>query len=189
MRIIAGILKGKTIIAPENGTKTRPTSDRARESLFNILTSLFLKRGIQWSNVTFADVFAGSGAIGLEAYSRGAKEVFCFENDPIALKALQKNCQDIKNIHIIKRDALLPLSHEAVSILFMDPPYQKGLWEKAIPIFQKTGWIGVGTLLIVETDKNSTYEIPKGYVLLQKRSQGRNTFLFMMKGKENGTEL
>ena len=79
MRIIAGNLRGKLIKAPE-GSNTRPTSDRAREMVFNILTSLFLKQGKLWPDITFADVFSGSGAMGIEALSRGAREVFCVEN-------------------------------------------------------------------------------------------------------------
>ena len=78
MRIVAGTYRGKQIMAPDSLT-TRPTADRARESLFNMLNSLLMKEGKIWTDITFADVFSGTGAVGIEALSRGAKEVFCFE--------------------------------------------------------------------------------------------------------------
>ncbi|MDY6407183.1 MAG: RsmD family RNA methyltransferase [Pseudomonadota bacterium] len=180
MRIVSGILRGKTIIPPE-GDMTRPTADRARESLFNILNSLMLKGGFSWDKITFADVFSGSGAIGLEAYSRGAKEVFCIENDPVALKALHHNVASISKIHVIGNSALNPPAHAPVDILFMDAPYGKGLWQLALGAFDASGWVSPKTLIIIETDKKLGEELPKGYRLLQTRSQGRNTFLFATK--------
>jgi len=182
MRIIAGNLRGKVLTAPE-GSATRPTSDRARESLFNILNSLLLKHGLLWTSMTFADVFAGTGAVGLEAYSRGAKEVFCFENNLDTLFCLKKNIGQINAIHLITGNALTPPAHSPVSILFMDPPYGQGLWQQALPAFEKAGWIDKGTLIIIETDKKLREAVPEGYQLLQERSAGRNTFLFIKKEK------
>ena len=180
MRIIAGKLRGKVLVTPD-GSNTRPTADRARESLFNILNSLLLKGGYSWEKITFADVFAGSGAMGLEAYSRGAKEVFCIENDTAALKALRTNVAGISKIHVLGTSALAPPTHTFVDILFMDAPYGKGLWQLALRAFGAEGWIGPKTLIIIETDKKLQESLPPGYVLLQTRSQGRNTFLFAIK--------
>lgn len=180
MRIIAGCLRGKNLIAPD-GENTRPTADRARESLFNILNSLLLKGGYFWDKITFADVFSGSGAVGLEAFSRGAKEVFCVENDPVALKALRANVAAISQIHVLATSALNPPPHTPVDILFMDAPYGKGLWQLALGAFDATGWIGKRTLIIIETDKKLKETLPTGYTLLQERAQGRNTFLFAIK--------
>ena len=177
MRVIAGTLRGKIISAPE-GMGTRPTADRARESLFNILNSLLMKSGKLWSDLTFADIFAGSGAIGIEALSRGAHDVFCIENDPGALATLKQNIGGLSGIHILNQNALNPLPHEPVDILFMDAPYGKGLWQKALTAFQNAGWVNEKTLIIIETDQKLKEELPSGYILLQSRSQGRNTFLF-----------
>ena len=180
MRIISGLLRGKVLAAPE-GEATRPTADRARESLFNILNSLLLKGGFSWDKITFSDVFSGSGAVGLEAFSRGAKEVFCVENDPVALKALRTNVGGISKVHVITNSALNPPSHGPVDILFMDAPYGKGLWQLALGAFDAAGWISPRTLIIIETDKKLNETLPEGYTLLQTRSQGRNTFLFATK--------
>ena len=180
MRVISGSLRGKVLIAPD-GINTRPTADRARESLFNILNSLLLKGGYSWDKITFADVFAGSGAIGIEACSRGAKAVYCIENDPNALEALRTNGAGLKQVHILNQNALMPPAHDSVDILFMDAPYGKGLWQMALSAFNRTGWISPKTLIIIETDKKLRETLPGGYVLLQERAQGRNTFLFATK--------
>lgn len=184
MRVVGGTYRGKKIIAPES-METRPTADRARESLFNILNSWLLKQGKTWSEISFADVFAGTGAIGIEALSRGAKEVFCFENGKEALNCIRQNIKGLEGIHVFSGNALEPSLHEPVQILFMDAPYGKGLWQKALPAFDKSGWIGDETLVIIETDKKLSEVLPPEFVLLQERSAGRNVFLFAKKEKES----
>ena len=184
MRVIAGNLRGKLIKAPD-GSNTRPTSDRAREMVFNILTSLFLKQGKLWTDITFADVFSGSGAMGIEALSRGAREVFCVENETVALTYLKQNIQGLKDIHLMAQSALTPNPHSPVSVLFMDAPYGRGLWQSALPAFDMAGWIDNQTLIIIETDKKLKENLPPGYDLIQERSAGRNTFLFAKRKKES----
>ena len=178
MRIISGKFKGRTLIAPPEGT--RPTADRAKEMLFDVLSSLLMKKGKRWENLRFADVFAGSGAVGLEAVSRGCKEVYLFENNLTAQKMIRQNGKGMK--FELYGDALKPtLSKNPVDILFMDPPYGKGLWEQALPEFLKQGWIDENTLIIIEEDKANAIEIPKGFLLQEKRFAGRNTFYFLKK--------
>ena len=184
MRIIAGNLRGKLIKAPE-GQNTRPTSDRAREMVFNILTSYFLKQGKLWPDIIFADIFSGSGAMGIEALSRGAKEVLCLENEAAALSCLRQNVQGLKSVRLLAQNALMPMPYKPVSVLFMDAPYGQGLWQKALPAFQSAGWIDNHTLIIIETDKKLKENLPTGYTLLQERSAGRNTFLFAKQEKES----
>lgn len=183
MRIIAGTLRGKTLIAPQ-GETTRPTSDRARESLFNILNSMLLKQGRLWHDITFADVFAGTGAIGIEAYSRGAREVFCFENNANALSVLKENSRQLSHIHLLG-NALTPPDHPSVSVIFMDAPYGKGLWQQALSAFLRAGWIDERTLIVIETDKNLKETLPPEFRLLREHSAGRNTFLFAKQEKES----
>ena len=89
MRIISGKFKGRTLMAPPEGT--RPTSDRAKEMLFDMLSSFLMKQGKRWENLKFADVFSGSGAVGLEAVSRGCKQVYLFENNIQAQKTIRQN--------------------------------------------------------------------------------------------------
>ena len=176
MRIISGKFKGRNLVAPPEGT--RPTADRAKEMLFDMLSSLLMKEGKRWENLKFADVFAGSGAVGLEAVSHGCKEVFLFENNLQAQKTIRQNGKGMQ--FELLGDALKPTTiQNPVNILFMDPPYGKGLAEEAIPAFLKKGWIDQNTLIIVEEDKKNEIEIPTGFLLQEKRSAGRNTFYFM----------
>ena len=178
MRVISGKFKGRVLVAPPEGT--RPTSDRAKEMLFDILNSRLTKLGKRWEEIRFIDVFAGSGAVGLEAASRGAKATFLFENNPIAQKLIRQNGKGIS--FELYGDALAPpMATQFVDILFMDPPYGKGLWEQALPKFLEQNWIDENTLIIIEEDKINKVEIPVGFVLLEKRSAGRNTFYFLKK--------
>lgn len=177
MRIIAGKWRGKKLMAPE-GLTTRPTSDRAKEMLFNILNTYLFKQGRSWEDFAFADVFAGSGGIGIEALSRGAKKVFFIENDRLALSCLKRNITGIVGAEIIVQDATQPSSHAPVDIVFMDAPYGKGLWQNALMAMNESGWISKKTLIIIETDRDNEESLPDGWDLEQKRSAGRNIFLF-----------
>ncbi|MBR5130009.1 MAG: 16S rRNA (guanine(966)-N(2))-methyltransferase RsmD [Alphaproteobacteria bacterium] len=178
MRIISGTWRGKKL-ADLQGEQTRPTSDRARESLFNLLDNHLRRTGKSWQDIVFADIFAGTGAVGMEALSRGANKAFFFENNPLALKCLKSNTQGIKN-SVLMSDALKPTKSHPIDIIFMDPPYAKGLWERALPIFMKNGWIAENTLVIVETDKAEKADVPHGFIETDRRSYGRNTFMFLM---------
>lgn len=177
MRIIAGRLRGKIIQSPD-GQQTRPTADRARECLFDILSSHLMKTGRCWGDVTFADFFAGSGAVGIEAFSRGAGSVTCVENDRQALACLKNNVAGLNGVHVADQDATRPPVHDGVSILFMDAPYGRGLWQQALIACRNAGWIDKKTLIVIETDKKLREELPVGFSLIQERSAGRNLFLF-----------
>lgn len=177
MRIIAGKWRGKKLTAPA-GTGTRPTSDRAKEMLFNILTTHLLKQGKNWDGLILADVFAGSGAIGAEALSRGAQQALFIENDAAALACLRQNTAGMSGAVIVARDATQPLLHAPVDIIFMDAPYGKGLWQRALAALASAGWIDDRTLTIIETDREEEETLPEGWRLEQRRSAGRNVFLF-----------
>ena len=178
MRIIGGTWRGKKL-AELQGDQTRPTSDRARESLFNLLDNHLRRTGQGWNDITFADVFAGTGAVGVEALSRGAKHVFFFENNMLATKCLKNNTKEISGLTIMG-DALKPIKSKPIQIIFMDPPYAKGLWEQALPAFHRAGWIDDNTLVVIETDKSEKALTPQGFTELDRRSYGRNTFMFLM---------
>ena len=176
MRIISGKNKGRTLIAPPQGT--RPTADRAKEMLFDVLSSFLMKQGKRWENLKFADVFAGSGAIGLEAASRGCQSVYLFENNLTAQKIIRQNGKNLK--FELFGNALTPaFLNDPIDILFMDPPYGKGLWQQALPQFLAQGWIDKNTLIIIEEDKTNKIEIPTHFILTEKRASGRNTFYFL----------
>lgn len=122
MRIIAGERKGHTILAPK-GLETRPTSDRVRENVFNIV--------LPWvEGARVLDLYAGSGAMGLEALSRGARAVVFMEADPEAVRAIERNLDKLRlgGATILRRDAATGLAHEATSgrkydLVLADPPY------------------------------------------------------------------
>lgn len=200
MRIIGGKMRGKKLVSPETEA-TRPTSDRARESLFNILDNDLRLHEKSWADVVFADVFAGTGAVGIEALSRGAKFGCFFEIDKGALKSLRQNLSSLEKQSIILGDALnppraesimepfaraaggrgVPIESKAVDILFMDAPYGRGLWEQALIRFDRQGWINADTHIIIEIDKSENGALPSGFDLSDKRAYGRNTFLFVRK--------
>lgn len=200
MRIIGGKMRGKKLVSPETEA-TRPTSDRARESLFNILDNDLRRHEKSWAHVVFADVFAGTGAVGIEALSRGAKFGCFFEIDKGALKSLRQNLSSLEKQSIILGDALnppraesimepfaraaggrgVPIESKAVDILFMDAPYGRGLWEQALIQFDRQRWINADTHIIIEIDKSENGALPSGFDLSDKRAYGRNTFLFVRK--------
>lgn len=180
MRVVSGIFRGKKLQGPPPEI-TRPTSDRAKEGLFNILNNYLLQRQKQWSDIFFCDVFAGSGAIGIEAVSRGTRHVFLFEQNVEALKCIQKNTEKMP-IYIVKGNACLPPQAQQVAdILFMDPPYGKGLWKKALIAFNQAGWIDQETLVVIESDKTIQEDIPVPFILYREQSYGRNKFLFLIR--------
>lgn len=182
MRVISGRLRGKKLISASSEV-TRPTSDRAKEGLFNILNHILLKQEKKWEEIVFVDVFSGSGSIGIEAYSRGAKEVILFENNPLAIQAIKQNIKNL-NIELIQKSACFPAERKKrVDVLFFDAPYGKNLWQESIQSFKKQGWITNETVIIVEIDKEITEEIPEQFLCERTQDYGRNRFLFLRETK------
>lgn len=182
MRIIGGQFRGKKLASPDTEA-TRPTSDRARESLFNLLDSRLRRLEKPWADVLFADVFAGTGAVGVEALSRGARECTFFENDKGALKSLRQNIDGLEKQSHLMGDALNPpQAFKEMDIVFMDAPYGMGLWLEALVMLDRRGWIGLDTVIVIEVDKGENDRLPQGFELSEKRAYGRNTFLFVQKG-------
>jgi len=189
MRIISGIARGKKLFSPISDV-TQPTMDRAKEMLFNMLESWRLQEGKGWRQMSFLDVFAGSGAIGIEAWSRGAKAVYFMENDASALKVLNQNLALVKLPEVTALDAVNPpLAPRAMSIVFMDAPYGHGLWASALPQLIQMGWIDKETLIVIETDKKAPEIVPDGFQEIKERAAGRNLFLFIKQGVMNETTL
>lgn len=178
MRLISGKFKGRTLKVPPQGT--RPTADRAKEMLFDILNAHLMRNQKQWSRIRFADVFSGSGAVGLEAASRGAKNVWLFENNRLAQDIIRQNGRDM-SFELLDDALMPPTMNKPMDILFMDAPYGKGLWEMALPAFVNQGWVDNDTMVIIELDDCDNVKLPFGFSLIQKRHQGRNTFLFLQK--------
>lgn len=171
MRIIAGEWRGRPLVTPE-GQGTRPTSDRAREGLFSMLAS----RVGSFQGLHVADLFAGTGALGLEALSRGAAHCTFIENDRNAASVIQRS---IDNLAAKERTTLVTQSVEYVSapprpfdIVFMDPPYRTGLAEMALARIGNPGWVGPGGWLSIETS-GEKIEVPVGFSLDTERRFGK----------------
>lgn len=127
-RIISGVARGRTLKVPAKGT--RPTSDRVRESLFSALQSRLLADGLDWADICVLDLYAGSGALGLEALSRGAREVWLVENNRAAATVIASNIETLglPGAHVLSSDAavvarLRPPSAAPANIVLADPPY------------------------------------------------------------------
>ena len=152
MRIIGGRNRGRKLVLPDEAY-TRPTTDRVREAIFNILLHHPAVR-LQGSRVL--DGFAGSGAMGLEALSRGALHVTFVEHQLNVAKVLQQNIEGLANKNHVKliHGDLLKIKTAAypMDLVFLDPPYGKGLEFTAIPYLHRQGWIDKNTIIIYETD-------------------------------------
>ncbi|HLL59018.1 MAG TPA: 16S rRNA (guanine(966)-N(2))-methyltransferase RsmD [Allosphingosinicella sp.] len=171
MRIIAGEWRGRPLVAPE-GQATRPTSDRAREGLFSMLQS----RLGSFEGLAVADLFAGTGALGLEALSRGAEHCLFVDNDRNAVAALQENLArfgaqtrgDIKSQSI---EYSAPPARPR-DIVFMDPPYASGLAQMALDRIGNSGWVAPGGFLSIETD-GEKLALPSGFDVETERRFGK----------------
>lgn len=183
MRIVGGTYRGKLLSAPE-GTTTRPTSDRARESVFNIIESRLIKAGRRWDKLSVFDAFAGTGALGIEAVSRGVRALFAAEKDESARRCWRKNTQGLKNVSLILySDVLaLPEAQKTVDLLFMDPPYGKGLVAPALTELEQKGWLNADTLCLIEVEKAEQNFLPAGFVALDTRFYGKAKVVITKKG-------
>ena len=156
MRIIAGRWRGRPLIAPP-GQSTRPTADRVRETLFSMLAS----RLGSFEGLRVADLYAGSGALGLEALSRGAAYATFVENDPAAVKAIHANLQklDASALATIRNAsaAALPTS-EPFDLIFADPPYVPGSGTLVVKSIAQADWLAPGGWLAIETARGDLVE-------------------------------
>jgi 16S rRNA (guanine966-N2)-methyltransferase len=178
MRIIAGKLRGRRLLAPR-GQAIRPTSDRAREALFDIL-----EHGAPpLRDASFLDLFCGTGAIGLEAHSRGAAEVLLIESDRAALKLAEANIARLggpSGVRVLARDAssLGPAPHP-FDLVFLDPPYRSNLAAPALEGLARGGWLAVGARVVVELAARDDLDPPPGFTLEDERRYGSAKFLFL----------
>ncbi|QCK86036.1 16S rRNA (guanine(966)-N(2))-methyltransferase RsmD [Phreatobacter aquaticus] len=181
MRIVGGRLKGRTLLGPKSDA-IRPTSDRLRESLFNVLAHAY-DDACQGARVV--DLFAGTGALAIEALSRGAVYA-AFVDQSAEGRGLIRGNVDALGLSgitgLLKRDAtkLGPLApFEPFSLAFLDPPYRKGLAELALISLRDGGWLTRQALVIVEEAAEVTVDLPDGFTLLEKREAGDSQILIL----------
>ena len=168
MRIIAGAWRGRTLRAPA-GEATRPTAERLRQAVFDMLQHA--PWGRRLDGLTVLDAFAGTGALGLEALSRGAAVAWFIERDRAALAALRANvaaCQPAQ-AHVLAADVLHPPPGTLCDLVFLDPPYGQGLLPRALSALRNAGWLAPAALLVAEAADGET---PSLGALLAERSHG-----------------
>ncbi len=184
MRIVSGRFRGKALTAPP-GAGTRPTGDRARQAVFNILEHAPWSPGLHDARVI--DLFAGSGALGLEALSRGAAQCLFVETDEAARGAIRQNVDamglfGVTRVH--RRDAgdlgQKPAGDgDPFDLAFVDPPYAKGLGEKALAGLAAGGWLKPGAICVFERGAGEAEAAIPGYERLDARTYGAAQVLFL----------
>lgn len=177
MRIVAGEWRGRKLVAPP-GDVTRPTADRTRETLFNMLAS----RVGSFEDLTVVDLFAGSGALGLEALSRGAESCLFVEQDPQAVKAIRKNVEtlDVGRRASIQQTSVMSLGPAKAphDLILLDPPYDTGAGHVAIDRLARLGWIGPASWVALETASNEAREL-RGFEVIAERKTGKAKILLL----------
>lgn len=153
MRVITGSARGRKLAAPE-GLDTRPSSDMTKQAVFNIVQNYV-------ENSVFLDLFAGSGQVGIEALSRGAKSVTFIDNNPKAIAVIKenlKNCGLMEKARVAMMDSLAFLQNAGAQfdIVFLDPPYQQQLIDQALPLLTKV--VAENGIILCETERNE--ELP-----------------------------
>jgi 16S rRNA (guanine966-N2)-methyltransferase len=181
MRIVGGRLGGRTLAGPKSQA-IRPTSDRLRESLFNILAH---GHGDPVTGARVLDLFAGSGALGLEAMSRGARFALFIDDGAEARALLRQNVEALGLggvTRIFRRDATkLGAAHpvEPFSLAFLDPPYRRGLAERALGSLAAGGWLTPDALVVVEEAADAGFQTPDGFTATDRRRYDDTEFLFL----------
>ena len=179
LRIVGGAWKGRALVAPAN--KTRPTLSRRRETLFDLLRHG--KGARDFVDRVVLDLFAGAGALGFEALSRGASRAIFMDSDTDALRAIRTNAERLgarRRTHILRRDArrigrrssFLPLA----ALVFADPPYGSGLGAESFAALKKGGWLAPAARLVLEEDAQDPSPAIDGLALLESRLLGRTRF-------------
>lgn len=181
MRIVAGRHRGRRLVAPP-GHDTRPTSDRVREALFNLLAHSIDWAGLQDAHV--ADIFCGTGAVGLEALSRGATFATFVDNDDAAINATRTNIETLgegRRTSVLRNDATgrLPRPARAVDLAYLDPPYRQEIAPGVIARLAEGGWMAPGALCVAELHRRAPFAVPQGFEIADDRHYGDTHLLFL----------
>jgi 16S rRNA (guanine966-N2)-methyltransferase len=179
VRIVGGQFKGRSLVGPRSNA-IRPTSDRLRESLFNVLTHAYEDA---CAGARVIDLFSGTGALALEALSRGASFAVMVDEGAEARGLLRANveaCGVAGITRVMKRDATklgLVTPFEPFTLLFCDPPYRKGLSERALLSARSGGWLVSGALVVVEEAADTEVALPEGFEVLERREAGESQII------------
>lgn len=181
MRIVGGALRGRALAAP-HGLAIRPTTDRTREAVFNVLTHRF---GGQLEGARVLDLFAGTGALGVEALSRGAAHCVFIEESAEGRGLIRTNVETFGlqgRTKIFRRDATAlgdAGTFAPFGLVFADPPYRKGLGERALASALRGGWLAPGALCVVEEAADASFAAPEGFDIVDERHYGDTIVRFI----------
>lgn len=183
MRIIAGKHKGRPLSRPP-AMITRPTMDRIRESIFNMLQHSEIDGAVfELEGAYILDAFAGSGALALEALSRGAKYAYLFDKNTRALATVRENVWSLgeaENTKILKVDATNPpKATQAMGLILLDPPFGKDLTARCLGPLLKTGWINENTLIMAEIAAREPLKLPEGFIVVKEKIYGTSQMFFI----------
>ena len=183
MRVIAGTARSLPLKTPE-GMDTRPTTDRIKETLFNMLQTYI-------PDCVFVDIFSGSGGIGIEALSRGARKAYFIENAPKAIACIEQNLAFTKftdRAIVLKQDACAGLSgifEKSVDVIFMDPPYNKEQERRVLEQLRRMKYVTEDTLIVVEAslETDFSYLNELGFILQKEKKYKTNKHVFLYKSE------
>ena len=185
MRIVGGKFKGSRLTVP-SGQSIRPTSDRSREAIFNILSHGL---GFKFDGITVLDLFSGTGALGFESLSRGANYVVFIDNKNSAIDSIKSNGENIGQtpfFSVRKFDASsLPARtsrDNAAALAFLDPPYSKNLITPSLLALHTGNWLRMGAIVVVEMAKNDHYKLPSSFSLFSDRKYGKSRITLLSYG-------
>jgi len=185
MRVVAGRFRGRALATPAD-QRIRPTSDRVRESVFNILSHGIPELALAGARVI--DLFAGTGALGIEAVSRGSAYCLFVEEEPEARALIRQNVEALGltgETRIFRRNAtdLGPVGTMApFDVAFLDPPYGKGLGEAALRSLIEGGWLKPQAVCVLEERADAQFGLPARFTLLDARTYGDTTVRFIRAG-------
>ena len=187
IKIVGGRHRGRTLATPE-GLETRPTSSRTRESLFNILAHANWRADgtSPLIDARVLDGFAGSGALGIEALSRGAAHATFLDNDATAIKLIGENLRKLGETaaaKVIRADATQPPpTREGCDLVFLDPPYRSGTAGPALTALAEAGWMKPGAIVTVEVATTEDLVPPPGFETIDERRYGAAKIVILRRG-------
>lgn len=175
MRIIAGKLKGHQLKVP-SGNQTRPTTDRHRETMFNVLGQFF-------DGGKALDLFAGSGALGIEAYSRGIEHAVLIEKNTSSYLTIKQNIESLKigvAVQLFKMDAFLYLTQtqDTYDLIFLDPPYHQGYVDRALAMIESQSLLNKDGIILVEVAKDEVVDI-KSFQIIKEKQVGNSKLMVL----------
>ncbi len=178
MRIIGGYLKGQKLTPPKSD-RVRPTIDRVKEAIFNIIQ--------EWEDKVILDLFAGTGNLGIEAYSRGAKTVYFVDNDINSIMVVTEN---LKKFDLLKKSKIYSMDYKAAlkkfgregvkfDVIFIDPPFKKDFWEPALNLIVENHLLNDNGFIVTEIPTYKETKIPDSLTIYRDRKYGQNRLLIL----------